>query len=82
MAVDVYRLPPGIPAKLLDELTPHSGPPQVRYAPFGWRTARSRHAGGVNLVMADYSQRFVADDIDLVIWQALSTIAGNETSAP
>ncbi len=59
-----------------------AGPPQVRYAPFGWRTARSRHLGGVNLVMADSSQRFVTDEIDLTVWQALSTIAGSEAPAP
>ena len=33
VVVDVYRFPPGVPAQLLDELPPHSGPPQVRSEP-------------------------------------------------
>lgn len=56
-----------------------AGPPQVRYAPYGWRTARSRHPGGVNLVLADSSLRFVAESIEPGIWEALSTIAGGES---
>jgi prepilin-type processing-associated H-X9-DG protein len=55
-----------------------AGPPQTRYMPYGWRTARSRHPGGVNVCQADGSLHFVRDDIDLAIWQALSTIAGGE----
>ena len=38
------------------------GPVQTRYTPYGWRTARSRHAGGVNVVLADSSLKFVDDD--------------------
>jgi prepilin-type N-terminal cleavage/methylation domain-containing protein len=41
-------------------------------------TARSHHTGGVNLVLADGSVRFVSDDIDLGTWQALGSIAGGE----
>ncbi len=40
--------------------------------------ARSYHNGGVNLCMADGSTRFVSDDIDPVIWRALSTPDGGE----
>ena len=54
------------------------GPVQTRYTPFGWRAARSRHAGGVNLLLADGSLQFVADEIDLEVWRAVSTIAGDE----
>ena len=57
------------------------GPVQTRYAPYGWRTARSRHAGGVNLLVADGSLRFVSDETDTAPWQALSTIAGGEAFA-
>src|SRR5262249_17324713 len=41
-------------------------------------TARSRHPGGVNVVMADASVTFVKDTIDLKVWQALGTINGGE----
>ncbi len=36
-------------------------------------TARSHHPGGVNLLLGDGSVRFVAESLDLDIWQALST---------
>ena len=52
--------------------------PSVRYSGFGWRAARSRHSSGVNVAMADGSVRFVEERIDLPLWQALSTRAGNE----
>jgi prepilin-type processing-associated H-X9-DG protein/prepilin-type N-terminal cleavage/methylation domain-containing protein len=55
------------------------GPVQTRYTPYGWRTARSRHPGGVNVLYADGSLRFVSDSTDLAAWQALATIAGQET---
>jgi prepilin-type processing-associated H-X9-DG protein len=56
------------------------GPVQTRYTPYGWRTARSRHAGGVNLLLADGSLQFIADEIDEAIWRAYSTIAADEPS--
>jgi prepilin-type processing-associated H-X9-DG protein len=56
------------------------GSVQTRYTPYGWRTARSRHPGGVNLVLADGSLRFVGDTIDPAAWEALSTIAGGEAA--
>lgn len=40
--------------------------------------ARSQHPGGVNVALCDGSVRFVADDIDLTTWRALSTTHGNE----
>ncbi len=40
--------------------------------------ARSKHRGGVVTGRADGSVEFVADDIDLEIWQALATRAGRE----
>jgi prepilin-type N-terminal cleavage/methylation domain-containing protein/prepilin-type processing-associated H-X9-DG protein len=55
------------------------GPVQTRYTPYGWRTARSRHPGGVNVMYADGSVRFVTDTIDPAAWRAQSTIAGQET---
>jgi prepilin-type N-terminal cleavage/methylation domain-containing protein/prepilin-type processing-associated H-X9-DG protein len=48
-------------------------PPQKLYSAYGWRTARSKHPGGVNLLYADGSARFVDNGISLAVWKALST---------
>jgi prepilin-type processing-associated H-X9-DG protein len=45
----------------------------ILYSAWGWRTARSLHPGGVNVLLADGSIQFVADEIDLALWQAMST---------
>jgi len=42
-------------------------------------TARSRHTGGVNLLLGDGSVRFVSNSVSVVTWQALSTARGGET---
>jgi prepilin-type N-terminal cleavage/methylation domain-containing protein len=42
---------------------------------FGLKTARSRHPGGVNLMLCDASVRFVSDSVTLKVWQALATRA-------
>jgi prepilin-type processing-associated H-X9-DG protein len=57
-----------------------AGGPQYEYTPFGWRTARSRHPGGANLLLADSSVQFVTDTIDPGIWKTLSTREGGESS--
>ena len=57
------------------------GSVQTRFAPYGWRTARSNHPHGVNVLLADGSLRFVGEDVDAVVWKDLATIAGGETSA-
>jgi prepilin-type N-terminal cleavage/methylation domain-containing protein/prepilin-type processing-associated H-X9-DG protein len=44
----------------------------------GLSTARSYHAGGVNLLLADGSVRFIRDGVDLSTWRGLSTRAGGE----
>jgi prepilin-type N-terminal cleavage/methylation domain-containing protein/prepilin-type processing-associated H-X9-DG protein len=49
------------------------------YAGYGWRAARSRHTGGVNVAMADGSGQFVSDAVDPAVWKALATRAGGET---
>lgn len=41
-------------------------------------TARSWHAGGVNVVMADGSLRFVSENIDRRVWRGLGTRNGGE----
>ena len=45
---------------------------------FGIATARSWHRGGVNIVMADGSVRFVPDGIELRVWRALGSRNGGE----
>jgi prepilin-type processing-associated H-X9-DG protein len=54
------------------------GPAEVRFAAYGWRTARSRHPGGVNMALGDGAVRFVAESIDQAVWHALSTREGGE----
>ena len=41
-------------------------------------TARSRHPGGVNTLLADGSVRFIKDSINWPAWRALGSIAGGE----
>ena len=41
--------------------------------------ARSMHPGGVNVLLADGSCRFMSESISLVQWRALATIGGAET---
>jgi prepilin-type N-terminal cleavage/methylation domain-containing protein/prepilin-type processing-associated H-X9-DG protein len=40
--------------------------------------ARSRHTGGVNVVLVDGSVRFVSNNVDPLTWYGLFTIAGGE----
>ena len=40
--------------------------------------ARSYHPGGVNAVFGDGHVEFYDDAVDLLVWQALSTIDGGE----
>jgi prepilin-type N-terminal cleavage/methylation domain-containing protein/prepilin-type processing-associated H-X9-DG protein len=40
--------------------------------------ARSRHPGGVNVIMADGSARFVKNSLNIRTWRALSTTQGAE----
>ncbi|MBX3420267.1 MAG: DUF1559 domain-containing protein [Pirellulaceae bacterium] len=52
------------------------------YTPFGWKTARSRHAAGVNALRADGSVAFISDRVDLEAWRAMATRRGGEILAP
>jgi hypothetical protein len=45
-----------------------------------WAAARSRHPGGVVASHCDGSVKFYEDGIDLQIWRALATRAGNDDS--
>ena len=51
------------------------------YAGYGWRAARSRHPGGVNVALADGAVRFVDDGVDPAVWKAAATRAGGEAAA-
>lgn len=44
-------------------------------------TARSYHPGGVNVLLADASVRFVRNDVDGLVWRALGTVADGEAMA-
>jgi prepilin-type processing-associated H-X9-DG protein len=62
----------------------HISPPNSRSC--GWlpslrstMAATSRHPGGVNLVLADGSTRFVANNVNLTVWRALGSRNGGET---
>lgn len=46
-----------------------------------WAMAGSLHPGGVNVTLADGSTRFIAENTDKNIREAIITMAGNETTA-
>lgn len=45
---------------------------------YGMMTVRSRHPGGVNILMGDGGVRFVVESISLPIWRGLGTRNGGE----
>ena len=47
--------------------------PAAGYTASGFRGARSRHTGGVNLLLGDGSVRFVRDSVSPVTWMAIGT---------
>jgi prepilin-type N-terminal cleavage/methylation domain-containing protein/prepilin-type processing-associated H-X9-DG protein len=60
----------------------HAFPPNTRSCMFPPQristTANSRHAGGVNVCLADGSVRFFKSAVNLTIWQAVGTRNGGE----
>ena len=50
----------------------------LRGSDYGWKAARSRHPGGVNILFGDGGVRFIKDSVNVVAWQALGTRAGGE----
>ncbi len=65
-----HIFPPMMPSCLLGGTDDFGSPVVV--------TATSRHPGGVNLLLADASVRFVRKEITTAVWKALGTIAGGE----
>lgn len=62
-------------------LPPNSQAATCYYMNYGFFAARSYHASGVNVLLADGSARFVSDTVDLKTWRAAATIAGGESTA-
>ncbi len=48
------------------------------YESDAFRSARSHHTGGVNLLLGDGSVRFVGNSVSLPTWRALATRSGQE----
>jgi prepilin-type processing-associated H-X9-DG protein len=40
--------------------------------------SRSRHPGGVNILMGDGSVRFAKSSVNVFVWRALGSVAGGE----
>jgi len=73
------------PNSSVRDVTPYcipspAGPenPPGEVGAYAHKAARSRHPGGVNVVFADCSLRFVTDDILQSVWQAMGTMNGGE----
>ncbi len=52
--------------------------PSKSYIAVGYRAARSRHSGGVNVLLGDGSIRFVRDSVTPTNWRYLATRANGE----
>ncbi len=59
-------------------LTPNSATIDCISTSANWKAARSKHTGGVNVMRADGSVRFVTDSVDPTTWQSLGSRAGGE----
>ena len=57
---------------LADKLTP------VSTAGLQYSAARSRHLGGVNMILCDGSVKFVTNSVSAANWQAMGTMDGGE----
>jgi len=57
---------------------PNAPEPDCISGTYSWRAARSKHSGGVNLLLADGSVRFISNGIDPDTWHGLGSRAGSE----
>jgi len=57
---------------------PNAPEPDCISGTYSWRAARGKHSGGVNLLTADGSVRFISNGIDPDTWHGLGSRAGSE----
>jgi prepilin-type N-terminal cleavage/methylation domain-containing protein len=57
---------------------PNSNIPDMGTCGYGVFGARSEHTGGIHTLMCDGSVRFLSENLNLRIWRAMGTRAGNE----
>ncbi len=73
---------PGLPAPLnrlpIDVSIDNSTDASCNYPDDRVRNFHSMHAGGANFLLGDGSARFVNENINQALYQALSTISGGE----
>lgn len=61
---------------------PNSSKPDcLRHSSPAWKAARSRHTGGVNVLLADGSTQFLRDSVNLDNYKALATRNGGEVAS-
>ncbi|NCY03537.1 MAG: DUF1559 domain-containing protein [Planctomycetia bacterium] len=61
---------------ITNDMTPGPG----QYTAVGFRAARSKHTGGVNVLMVDGAVRYAADSVAAAVWQSIASRAGGETA--
>jgi prepilin-type N-terminal cleavage/methylation domain-containing protein/prepilin-type processing-associated H-X9-DG protein len=59
-------------------ITPNATQPDCISTLANWKGARSRHTGGVNLLLCDGSVRFAANEVSAATWQGLGSRNGGE----
>jgi prepilin-type N-terminal cleavage/methylation domain-containing protein/prepilin-type processing-associated H-X9-DG protein len=65
-------------AKIYDCISNDLTVGEAMFTAIGFRAARSRHPGGVNVLLGDGSVQFMTDNVDLATWRAISTRSGAE----
>jgi prepilin-type N-terminal cleavage/methylation domain-containing protein/prepilin-type processing-associated H-X9-DG protein len=67
-------------SRTYDCVTNDAAPGPGQFTAVGFRAARSRHSGGVNVLFGDGGVRFVANSVDPTAWRAAATRAGGEVA--